>query len=117
MLGKILLLMAFKGVPRLVIKLLFDRRVPLILKFIIPAAIIYFIFPADIIPDILPILGRIDDIAVLLISVVLFLGLASNAIFRAHIENANKKDSKTKTDSDVIDGEGRIVDDEEKFSE
>lgn len=117
MLGKILLFLAFRGVPRLVIKLLFDRRVPLIFKFIIPAAIVYLVLPGDIVPDILPILGRIDDIAVLLISVVLFLGLASKAVFRTHIENSSEKDSKTKTDSDVIEGEGRIVDDEEKSAE
>ena len=114
MLGRLLLLLAFRGIPRLVIKLMFDRRVPLILKFIIPAAIGYLVLPGDIVPDMLPILGRIDDIIVLIMCTVLFLGLASNTVFRTNIENSTKKDSKSKTDSTVIEGKGRIVDDEEK---
>ena len=112
MLGRLLMLMRLTGVPRLAIRLMLDRRVPLGLKLIIPAALVYLILPRDIIPDMLPALGRIDDILVLLFSLALFLGMAPKDVVRDNIRNPRGRNSKS--GPPVIEGTGRIVDDSEE---
>ena len=49
-----------------------DKRVPLRAKLILPAAILYFISPIDIVSGIIPLHVWIDDILVILISIALF---------------------------------------------
>lgn len=46
-----------------------EKSVPLSGKTMIAAALAYFIFPADSIPDITPIIGYSDDLAILLVSI------------------------------------------------
>jgi uncharacterized membrane protein YkvA (DUF1232 family) len=43
----------------------FDRSTPLPVKTSLIGALAYFVLPADIIPDILPVLGFTDDAAIL----------------------------------------------------
>jgi len=43
----------------------FDRRTPLHVKAALLGALAYFVLPADIIPDVLPVIGYTDDAAVL----------------------------------------------------
>ena len=42
----------------------FDRRTPLAVKTSLVGALAYFVLPADVIPDVLPVLGFADDAAV-----------------------------------------------------
>lgn len=48
----------------LIIRLFKDKRVPTKIKIICGAIIAYFALPFDIVPDFLPIIGKIDDLAV-----------------------------------------------------
>lgn len=48
----------------LIYRLLKDKRVPLKTKLSISAALAYTLFPTDIIPDNIPFIGRIDELAV-----------------------------------------------------
>lgn len=48
----------------LLFRLLKDKRVPMKTKIIISAAIAYIGFPTDIIPDSIPFIGKVDEIAV-----------------------------------------------------
>lgn len=48
----------------LLFRLLKDKRVPMKTKLIISAAIAYIGFPTDIIPDSIPFIGKVDEIAV-----------------------------------------------------
>lgn len=50
----------------LMVRLARDERVPTGLKVVVGAVIAYFIMPVDLIPDPLPIVGEIDDVAVAL---------------------------------------------------
>lgn len=60
-------------------RLITDRRVPFALKLLLPlGALVYWVFPLDLIPG-LP----IDDIAIVLLAVRLFVTLGENAITRA----------------------------------
>jgi uncharacterized membrane protein YkvA (DUF1232 family) len=62
---------------RLAWRLLFDRRVPTLLKMVVPGVMgAYLLMPIDLFPDLVPILGQLDDLAVLAIAVKLFVQLA-----------------------------------------
>lgn len=70
---------------RLAWRLFWDQRVPLWTKLIPPAALVYLLFPIDILPDVALGLGQLDDIAVLLIGVKLFIELAPPDVVREHL--------------------------------
>ena len=115
MLRGLLTLLNMTGVPRLVFRLMLDRRVPLGLKLILPAAVIYLILPLDIVPDILPAFGRIDDVLVILIALVMFLGMAPKEVLSEHLRGAPANDVPRDSDGKVIEGEyHRVEDDDEE---
>ena len=62
MVMRLLLSSGIRGAARLVFALMRDRRVPLAAKLILPAAVVYVVLPIDILPDIIPVLGQIDDL-------------------------------------------------------
>lgn len=66
-------------------QLFWDSRVPTWTKLIPPAALIYVISPVDLIPDVALGLGQLDDIAVLLLGVKLFIELAPPDVVREHL--------------------------------
>jgi uncharacterized membrane protein YkvA (DUF1232 family) len=109
----VFMLMRFPSVVRLVTRLMTDRRVPLWLKLIIPAGVVYFVLRIDIIPDMLPVIGRIDDLLVLAGSVLAFLLLAPKEIVSEHLGTGGRA-SNSKSGPDVIDGKYHVVDDGEE---
>jgi uncharacterized membrane protein YkvA (DUF1232 family) len=64
---------------RLAIKLFMDPNVSAAAKAIPVLAILYLLSPIDLIPD-FPIIGQIDDIAVLLIALRLFTDMAGQKV-------------------------------------
>ena len=96
-------------IPVLLLKLLMDKRVPTKLKIVPLLAIAYTFLPTDLIPDVFPIIGWIDDLLILIISVTVFLGLGSFSI----ISKENPKDSETNP-NEVIPGQYRVVDHDDK---
>jgi uncharacterized membrane protein YkvA (DUF1232 family) len=100
---------------RLAWRLLFDRRVPAWTKVIPPAALAYVIFPLDILPDVVLGLGQLDDIAVFLLGIKLFIELAPRDVVREHllalgarIKEWRVVDEGENEPSTVIDGHFRI---------
>jgi uncharacterized membrane protein YkvA (DUF1232 family) len=70
---------------RLVWRLFWDRRVPLLLKLIPVGGLIYLIVPFDFLNDwLLPIIGAIDDLGVLLGSLWLFVELCPDYVVKEH---------------------------------
>ena len=120
MLRGVLYLLNMTGVPRLVIRLMMDRRVPLRVKLILPAALAYLIWPSDVVPDIVPIFGRIDDVLVVIFSLVFFLGTAPREIVMEHIRGPRTDDttsgSADKKRGSVIEGEYEVLDEDERPS-
>jgi uncharacterized membrane protein YkvA (DUF1232 family) len=92
---------------RLILRLLGDRRVPIWPKLIIPATIAYILSPIDLLSDPILGLGQLDDIAVFLIGLKLFIELCPSRIVREHLENL----------SSVIDGSYRVVEEEDEQEE
>ena len=87
---------------RLVLRLLKDGRVPLWPKLIIPGIIAYIISPIDLLADPIIGLGQVDDVAVLLIGLKLFVELCPADIVREHLD----------TLSSVVTGTYRVVKEE-----
>ena len=96
-------------IPILLLKLLMDKRVPTKLKIVPLLAILYTFLPTDLIPDFFPIIGWIDDLLILIISVTVFLGLGSFSI----VSKGNNEASETKS-NEVITGQYRVVDHDDK---
>ncbi len=65
-------------------RLLRDRRVPWHLKLIPAAGLAYALWPADLLPDALTIIGLTDDLAVLALSLTLFHRLVPHPLLHHH---------------------------------
>ena len=64
-----------------------DKDTPTWAKGIIAAALGYFIWPADAIPDLTPFVGYADDLGVIVVA----LGIVAVHIKPAHVEKAKEK--------------------------
>ena len=71
---------------RLAWRLMLDPRVPLWVKTIVPASLVYLISPIDFVSDVIPGLGQLDDLAVIIIGVKLFIELCPTEIVREHMQ-------------------------------
>ncbi|GEM_PF-519001 len=111
-------------------RLFADPRVSFLLKAMVPALwLAYFILPIDLIPDLVPVLGQLDDVAVLLLLVRLFISLAPPEIVAEHrgeapaasagpdaqqasgAASASRNGAKPAGRDDVIDADYRVVND------
>lgn len=73
---------------RLAWRLFFDKRVPLWTKIVPPAALAYVLSPIDILSDFPPMgINQLDDLAVVLLGVKLFIELAPPDVVREHLED------------------------------
>lgn len=106
---------------QLTYRLFLDPRVSTAAKVLLPlAALAYFIFPVDFLPDVVPFLGQLDDIAVLLVLMRLFIMLAPQEVVSAYRSGASQQSagqgagtnaqSSTGTREDnVVDADFRVV--------
>ena len=70
---------------RLVWALLRDGRVPAQQKLILAGIGAYLVFPIDLIPDFVPVLGQLDDLAVVLLGLDLFIRSAPADLVEEHL--------------------------------
>ncbi|MEJ2748754.1 MAG: DUF1232 domain-containing protein [Anaerolineae bacterium] len=108
---------------RLVYYLLRDPEVPFYLKLLPFTAVLYVLFPFDLLTDFAPVIGQLDDITALLVGSKIFIELAPPHVVARHMEAIRAQDGLTAvppTDTDdlseaiIIDGEHEIVMDNEK---
>ena len=69
---------------RLFWRLMRDRDVPLYLKAFPVAALVYLIWPLDLITDFAPFLGQLDDLTAILVSLRVFTSLAPAHVVEKH---------------------------------
>ncbi len=96
---------------QLVWHLLTDRRVSLLTKLIIPGLMIgYLIIPTDLLPDFIPILGQLDDLAILALGIKLFIEVCPKDIVREYRGQAGgASPAEPAADGDTVDAEYRVV--------
>src|SRR5512135_605298 len=90
---------------KLILRLMGDKRVNPWLKIIPVAGLAYLISPLDIIPDImLPVIGELDDAAVLWLTNYLFVEFCPPEVVAEHVK-ALTASAAHRPDDDVIDAE------------
>ncbi len=77
-------LMFLPNMARLLGSLLRDARVPTAEKALFVGAIIYFISPIDLIPDVFPFIGQVDDIYVIALTLLRLVNRTDERIVREH---------------------------------
>ena len=85
------------------ITLFFDKRIPFKIKLIPILGIIYLISPLDFLPDFIPLLGWIDDIIIIGLSIIFFVS-KSFPYFSKKTDNQNKN---------FVEGEFKIINDDD----
>ena len=73
---------------RIAWRLLWDRRVPWSTKIIPLLVVLYILSPIDILPDFIPVIGQLDDVALFVIGVQMFIAMSPRdlvARFRAEL--------------------------------
>ena len=98
---------------RLVWRLIFDKRVSIFLRALVPLAVIYIISPYDILRDRIPILGRFDDLIILGLALLFLTKMAPPNIVDEHMDGVIESDRPEDKDPEkVVDGSSRLIDDE-----
>lgn len=77
---------------RLVMRLMRDREVPFYLKILPVAGLGYALFPFDLLPDLMPVIGQLDDVTALLVSSKLFIELAPPSVVARHLQSIRESD-------------------------
>src|SRR5215217_3018505 len=77
-------LMFLPNMARLLGRLLKDTRVTTAEKALFVGAIVYFVMPVDLIPDIFPFIGQVDDIYVIALTLVRLVNRSDERIVREH---------------------------------
>lgn len=103
---------------RLVLALIRDPDVPIYLKLLPAAAVLYVIFPLDFAPDIYPILGQLDDLTALLVGAKVFVEMAPQDVVSRHQQRLSEEALRDGADDDqlkdaiIIDAEHELVEKE-----
>jgi uncharacterized membrane protein YkvA (DUF1232 family) len=94
----------------LIIRLMFDRRVPLWVKLVPLLTVLYILSPIDLSPDPILGLGQLDDTLALLIGLNLFLALCPREVVE-QLRRGTKRESTPDSEAEVIDTTYRVLDD------
>jgi len=78
------LLMFIPNMVMLCVRLLSDSRVPRTEKALVAGAIVYAIIPFDLIPDMIPFVGQLDDAYLIAMTLLRLMDRTDPAVLRAH---------------------------------
>ena len=105
---------------KLIWRLMTDPRVNFFLKLLPIASLVYLIFPFDLAPGIaFPIIGALDDAAIVWIGTSLFMNLCPEDVVEEHwneltkVISAKWRDAGPEDDADVVDVSPREVDEKQ----
>jgi uncharacterized membrane protein YkvA (DUF1232 family) len=116
--GKVGLLTDLLREGRLLWRLMGDPRVATTMKLVLPVlAVLYVLSPVDLIPDVIPVLGQMDDLAILALAVKLFVSLAPPSVVAEHrvdIEHGARVDTSSGTtaggsEGETVDADYRVI--------
>ena len=89
---------------RLIWALARDPRVPTRQKLVLGAVAGYLVFPFDIIPDFIPVLGQLDDLGVLIFGLDFFIRNAPKEVVEEHMGRIARNDDDLKHDLERAQG-------------
>ena len=94
---------------RLTLRLIREPAVPLLMKAIPVLAVVYVVSPIDLVPDVIPIVGQLDDLGVIILALETFLKLCPPRAVDFHRSalDSRRPYSAMPADGDVIDAEFR----------
>jgi uncharacterized membrane protein YkvA (DUF1232 family) len=95
---------------RLILRLLAHRQVPIYTKLIPVATVLYILSPIDLTPDPILGLGQLDDVAIFLIGLNLFVELCPRDVV-ARLRREMTAPPKPDDEADVVDATYRVLDD------
>lgn len=104
------------GNVRLAWRLIRDPRLPKMTKFLIPGlAAAYLLLPIDLMPDVIPGLGQLDDLALIALAIKLFIDRSPSWLVQFHKDNLAGKPTTaqepgTPKGYQTVDGDYRMVD-------
>ncbi|MCL6509168.1 MAG: DUF1232 domain-containing protein [Anaerolineae bacterium] len=97
---------------RLIWHLMRDPRVPVYLKVLPIATALYVVSPVDLLPDVAPLLGQLDDLGVLLVGIESFIALCPAHVVEEHRAQIEGREFYSTADAsrsdETIDGEWRV---------
>lgn len=100
---------------KLIVRLIGDSRVNPWLKLVPIAGVLYLFSPLDIIPDIaFPVIGQLDDVAILWLANHFFIEFCPPDVVREHVRQlvSNSEiidEERNKAEDDVVDGEATDI--------
>ena len=97
---------------RLVYYLIKDSEVPIYLKVVPFIGILYTLFPIDIIADVIPVLGQLDDLTILVIGAKVFIEMAPPQVVARYMAQMRGEASGM-----IVEGQAKDVTSEVKFIE
>ncbi len=71
---------------RLYWRLFCDRRVSVLPKALLVLTFAYFVWPLDVIPDFIPVLGELDDMGIVMLGLWTFIRLCPPEVVRQRVE-------------------------------
>ncbi len=95
---------------QLVWRLVLDPRVPFMTKLILVATAVYVVSPIDAIPDVIPVLGQLDDLGVILLGIKFFIQMCPANVVMEHQQALGI--SKHARSDEYVDATYRVVDDD-----
>ena len=87
---------------RLVIRLFRDPEVPIYLKVLPIATVVYAVFPFDFIPDLAIGLGQLDDLTALLVGAKVFIDLSPPHVVARHMAEMKQEDGFRTVEGEAI---------------
>jgi uncharacterized membrane protein YkvA (DUF1232 family) len=81
-------LMLIPNFLKLLVRLFKDSRVPTTEKALLAGAIVYVISPIDVIPDLIPFIGQVDDIYLVSLTLLRLLSRSGEDVLRQHWDGA-----------------------------
>ncbi len=103
------LVRTFLSQVRLAVRLLREPRVGMLVKVLPVLAAAYVVSPLDFVPDVIPVLGQLDDLGILVVSIEAFLRLCPAAAVEFHRAaiDAGRRYSPMPAPGRIIDAEWR----------
>jgi uncharacterized membrane protein YkvA (DUF1232 family) len=69
----------------LVVALMREERLPLEGRAVLPVLVLYLALPLDVVPDVIPVIGQLDDAVVAIVAVTLVARAGPRALLEEHI--------------------------------